>query len=466
MRRVATYLSAFLAPVLAAVLASAVPVRADDADLFPRPAELEPQVRFWRSVFAEYSTHQVVLHDALDLDKVYKVLDFRHYLDEGMSDAEVDRLQRIETDLELEQVRATLLRLHGLGDATDDLSDEERKIRDLYKDDSSADKFLEAASDKRLRSQRGLRERFAQGLAIAHHYWPEMERIFKAEGLPTELTRLPLVESCFNVHAYSKVGAAGIWQFMPGTGRRYLEVNGSVDQRRDPIAATRAAAQFLKGMRDDLDTWPLAITAYNHGPAGVSRAVREVGTTDIATVVRDYRGSAFGFASRNFYAEFLAAVDVDKNWKEHFDALPAASVPSGREFRLERAVGIDVAARLAGTDRETLAELNPALMSPVTEGRRPIPRGYRLRVPASAGSFENRLAELGAEEDAVRVTTVSRRGGARPAVLTYRVRAGQSLSQIAKRHNVTVTALRKSNGLSKVARLKPGQVLRIPRGST
>ena len=462
MRR-ATYLSAVLASMLAVVLAGPCLVRADDAGLFPRPAELEPQVRFWRAIFAEYSTHQVVLHDALDLNKVYKVLDFQHYLDEGMSEAEVERVQRIETDLELERVRATLLRLHGLGDATGDLSDEERKIHDLYQHDSADDRFLQAAGDKRLRSQRGLRERFAQGLAIAHHYWPEMERIFRAEGLPTELTRLPLVESCFNVRAYSKVGAAGIWQFMPSTGRLYMEVNSSVDQRRDPIAATRAAAQFLKGMHEQLDTWPLTITAYNHGPAGISRAVREVGTTDIETVVREYRGNAFGFASRNFYAEFLAAVEVDKNWKEHFGTLPAASVPTGRELRLERALGIHVAAKLAGTDADTLAELNPALMSPVTEGRRNIPRGYLLRVPTSAGSFEGRLAELGAEEDAVRVTTVSRRGGARPAVLTYRVRSGQSLSHIAKRYNVSVDALRRSNGLSKVARLKPGQVLRIPR---
>jgi membrane-bound lytic murein transglycosylase D len=447
-------------------LAGAPAARADESGAFPRPAQLEAQVRFWRKIFAEYSTHQVVLHDALDLNKVYGVLDFRQHVDDGMSDADLDHLQRVETDIELERVRTILLRLHTLGGATDGLTAEERKIYDLYKDDPADDRFLQAASDKRLRSQRGLREKFAHGLAVARHYWPEMERIFREEGLPTELTRLPLVESCFNVMAYSKVGAAGIWQFMPSTGRRFLDVGRAVDERRDPIASTRAAARFLREMHDNLDTWPLTITAYNHGPAGIARAVRELGTADIGTIVRDYRGSAFGFASRNFYAEFLAAVDVAQHWQDHFETLPACGIPSSREVRLERAVGIEVAARLAGTDRDTLADLNPALMRPVTDGKCAIPRGYRLRVPESGRGFEVRLAQLGAESDAVRETAPHRDGvRLRTAALTYRVRSGQSLEHIAKHHKVSVAALRKANGLGKVARLKPGQRLRIPRST-
>jgi len=98
------------------------------ADAFPCPAGLEPQVRFWRGIFAETSIHQVVLHDALHLDKVYKVLDFRPELEDGVSPAEVDRLQRIETDLELERIRATLLRLHALGPNAEGLTAEERAI--------------------------------------------------------------------------------------------------------------------------------------------------------------------------------------------------------------------------------------------------------------------------------------------------------------------------------------------------
>src|SRR2546427_8294627 len=289
---------------LAVLLISTLPVvgaRADEAaahaDLFPRPAGLESQVRFWRRIFAEYSVHQVVLHDALHLDKVYKVLDFRPELEDGMSPGEVDRLQRVETDLELEHIRATLLRLHALGPDTEGLTAEERTIYELFADDHAPDRFLAAADEKRLRGQRGLRERFAEGIRVSRAYLPEMERIFREEGLPAELTRLPLVESCFNLHACSKVGAAGIWKFMPATGRRFLRVDGLVDERRDPLYSTHAAAQFLTSLYDSLGSWPLAITAYNHGPEGMARAVAQLGTTDIVTIVRDYHGNAFGFAS-------------------------------------------------------------------------------------------------------------------------------------------------------------------------
>src|SRR5205085_11537025 len=133
-------------------------------------------------------------------------------------------------------------RLHGLGPHPEGLTDDERRIYELFKSDPAPDKFLVAADEKHLRSQRGLRERFAEAIRVSRRYLPEMERIFRAEGLPVELTRLPLIESCFNLRAYSKVGAAGIWQFMPATGRLFMRVDNVVVERRDPIASTRAAA--------------------------------------------------------------------------------------------------------------------------------------------------------------------------------------------------------------------------------
>src|SRR5437870_1189634 len=377
----------FLATLLV-TLAPAAGTRAAEAEaaadvrqasLFPRPAALEPQLTFWRAIFTQYSTHQVVLHDALHLDKVYKVLDFRSRLDDGLGEGELASIERFETDLELDRLRATLLRLHARGPHPESLTAEERAVYDLWADDPAPDRFLAAADDKRLRSQRGLRERFADGVRISRRYFPEMERIFREEGLPVELVRLPLIESCFNLHAYSKVGAAGVWQFMPATGRRFLRVDNLVDERRDPIFSTRAAARFLAEMHGSLGAWPLAITAYNHGPEGVARAVAQLGTTDIVTIVRDYHGNAFGFASRNFYAEFLAALDVERNYREYFGNLPVEPAPRTREHRLDRAIGIQQAAHMAHADRELLASLNPSLSSLVIAGRRPIPRGVRLR---------------------------------------------------------------------------------------
>src|SRR5881296_540131 len=155
----------FLATLLA-TLAPVAGVRAAEdeatvdvrqAHLFPRPAELEPQIRFWRAIFTQYSAHQVVLHDAVNLDKVYKVLDFRSRLDDGFSDGELAGLERIETDVELDRLRATLLRLLALGSRPESLTAEERAVYDLWADDPAPDRFLAAADDKRLHSQGGLR---------------------------------------------------------------------------------------------------------------------------------------------------------------------------------------------------------------------------------------------------------------------------------------------------------------------
>jgi membrane-bound lytic murein transglycosylase D len=465
----------FLATILATMplagqagAADAPAVEDRHAVLFPRPTELEPQIKFWKGIFTQYSKHQVVLHDAVRLDKVYKVLDFRPHLEDGMTDAELAGLERIETDLEVERLRATLLRLHAVGPHPEQLSAEERKIYDLLSDDPSPDRFLAAADEKRLRSQRGLSERFSDGVRISRRYLPEMERIFREEGLPVELTRLPLIESCFNLQAYSKVGAAGIWQFMPGTGRLFMRVDNLVDERRDPISSTRAAARFLARVHDALDSWPLAITAYNHGPDGMARARDELGTADISTIVRDYRGPAFGFASRNFYAEFLAALDVEREWK-HDDSAEAPL--RCRERQLERPLAIEAAARLARTDRTELASLNPALSSLVVSGRRPIPAGYRLRLPEKgSGEFDTRLVQFRAEERVTRseprIIRASASAKSRPAVrsamLSYRVRPGQTLSHIAHAHKVSVARIRSANRLGKSSKVRAGQVLRIP----
>ena len=145
-----------------------------------------------------------------------------------------------------------------------------------------------------------------------------MRREFRDRGLPEDLAYLPHVESSFNTHAYSKYGAAGMWQFMRATGRRFLKVNYVVDERLDPLTATRAAAQLLKDNHKLLGTWPLAITAYNHGEVGMQRAVRKMGTKDIVAIIERYKGRSFGFASRNFYPQFLAARRVARSWRAHF----------------------------------------------------------------------------------------------------------------------------------------------------
>jgi membrane-bound lytic murein transglycosylase D len=219
-----------------------------------------------------------------------------------------------------------------------------------------------------MRFQGGMRSRFAEGLVRSWSYLPEMEQIFADAGVPLELTRLPHIESSFENRALSKVGAAGIWQIMPATGRLYLRVNRNVDERLNVRAATMAAAQILRENYEKLGTWPLAITAYNHGANGMRRAVDTVGTTDFGIIVQRYRGPLFGFASQNFYAEFLAALELSQNYKQYFGdllfaepsrpvALEASTVgePSTFSAFVEPARPVTLEARVVGERHPEIA---------------------------------------------------------------------------------------------------------------
>jgi membrane-bound lytic murein transglycosylase D len=203
----------------------------------------------------------------------------------------------------------------------------------------------------------------------------------------------------------------------------------------------------------------------------MSRAIGDTGSSDIATIVRYYGGPGFGFASRNFYAEFLAALDIEKDSERYFGRLPKETLPATRTVMLDRSVDIFAAARLARTRDYVLADLNPALLDPVVSGRVPIPAGYGLRLPAEgADGFENRLAELRAEDRVIREAAPAPPARfqdepesrlERPPA-THRVQRGQTLSAIAERYRVSVQALRLANRLGPRDEVRSGQVLRIP----
>jgi membrane-bound lytic murein transglycosylase D len=445
------------AVLVCAALVFATPLRA--AETFPRPKSIEPQIRFWKAIFAEYSQDQVVVHDTVDLDKVYRVLDFRDLRANGVGEIQLERVREEQSKDAVASVKAALRALDASGGRP--RTDEQRRIAALFATDRRAGRYRDAI--EQVRTQRGIRERFREGLIISRHYLPEMERIFRAERLPVELTRLPLIESCFNVEAYSKVGAAGVWQFMPATARRFMTVGSLVDERLDPLIATRGAANFLRENYASLGTWPLAITAYNHGPGGMRRAARTVGTKDIGVIIARYRGATFGFSSRNFYPEFLAAVEIEREAERHFGPLAAAAIPASVVRSLDYSVGIDVAARLAATDRATLTLLNPALLPPVVRGTYDIPRGYGLRLPVVADAgFETRLAALAAER---RVTSTRPTPPNEPApgttVARHQIRRGDTLSGIAQRYGVSVSALQQANGLRGTT-VQTGRTLHIP----
>lgn len=301
---------------------------------FPTPAGLEGAVEFWKKIFTRYSFTEVVMFDPLDPGTIYSVVRAADN-DQGRALVEKERA-RIVADYDL------------------------------------------ADGDNRIRSQRGAREPFAEGLRKSGRYIDAMKKIFREEGVPHELTYLPLVESSFNVHARSGVGAVGMWQFMPDTGKKFLRIDGTVDERRDPMASTRAAARLLKQNHRLLGNWPLAITAYNHGTEGIFRGVKTVQSDDLVELIRGYQSPTFGFASKNFYAEFLAVVEIATRRDVYFPFLRTHPPLTLREVEVTRPAPLDIVLKPAAITQSEFFNWNPALDREI----KAIPAGYRVKLPA------------------------------------------------------------------------------------
>ncbi len=338
---------------------------------FSVDGRMKRNVQFWVDIYSKYDTHQGLIHDAKYIDHIYETLDFQKA---GESREKVIRNAK-------KRWKDLLLSLHRKKNKPESWSEDEKSLAKLYEDVNEPNKFLNAAHRKRMRYQQGLRSSFMQGLHYSGRYLPIMEEIFRKEGLPIELTRLPFVESSFNLKARSKVGASGIWQFMRSTGRLFVKVNDAVDERNDPIRATEAAAKLLKLNFESLKNWPLAVTAYNHGRKGMERAVRKVGSEELEELVSDYRSRSFGFASSNFFTELLAAIEVEKNADKYFGKVERAKVLEGMEISIPDYVAMSELCQFLKLDLAALRELNPGLSEAVFAGNLMVPAGYVLRLP-------------------------------------------------------------------------------------
>ncbi|NCN42705.1 lytic transglycosylase domain-containing protein, partial [bacterium] len=214
-------------------------------------------------------------------------------------------------------------------------------------------------------------------------YIRQMEAIFREEGLPIELTRMVFVESSFNLKAESRVGASGIWQIMPRTGRAYLRIDSSVDERNHPLYATRASARILRQNYKMLEDWPLAVTGYNHGAYGILRLSKKLESRNIADFV-DFRKGSFGFASASFYASFIAALEVEQEAEKHYGLLSMTSPILGETYRLKQSISAHQILDFFDQDLERAKKLNPHVRRKVWERKGSIFRKNRLRFDEKA----------------------------------------------------------------------------------
>jgi membrane-bound lytic murein transglycosylase D len=263
---------------------------------------LEHRIDFWKQVFTKYGADDVIVHDRIYVNLIYAVA-----TDETADDT-------------IRSVKAGLREIRDGLTAPEELSDSAFEIRQAIVSAGlePSQPLLDQLLDD-VHTQLGVKERFRAGIIRSGRYLDSFQRIMEDHGAPAALALLPLVESSYE-NARSSAAAVGVWQFTRATGREYLRVNRTVDERLDPLKSADAAARLLKDNYDALGTWPLAITAYNHGRGGMLRAKSEHGS-DLPTIINDYEGPLFGYASMNFYTEFLAAVDVYEHRQDYFGTL-------------------------------------------------------------------------------------------------------------------------------------------------
>ncbi len=416
---------------------------------FPRYPGLNAKIAFWRDVFGKYSELQSVIHSSERPDKVMAVLDFRGQALQ-LNKFQLDNLRRKEETAAKQRYEELLRSVHRKVNAPETMNYEERRLYEMYPG-RDGDRFKTLFDT--VRSQRGLKERTETALQTADRYLPLMERTFAGYGLPPHLTRLPIVESSFNVEAYSKSHAAGMWQFIPSSARIYMRLDDVVDDRRDPWASTDAAARHLRDDYALLQDWPLAVTAYNHGRNGIARGLKSVDGTTLMDLIERSTHPRWGFAGKNYYAEFLAALDVEHDYRVRHKPARAKDPLAFEVVETRHYVPYETLRRLCGADDELFRRLNPAYRPEVIEGKLYVPPGHLIRVPAGrAKSFEVSYARLGGHErfDSQRVNFV-----------LHKVKKGEVLGRIARRYGVSTNAILRDNGMSSANKLRVGQVLKI-----
>ncbi len=443
------------------LILSTVPLQAGDfrldqiSDVFDARG-FENEIDFWVRIYTRYGETDVVFHDRVDLRLVYDVVKVERA--PGKDQAEAKRQRRLFE--ERSDALAKALRELGEGESPEGDPDRARLAVLLSKAGYEITPELCSRLAERIRFQRGIREKFREGVIRSGKYLTEIERIFANEGLPKELALLPHVESSFDYDARSKAGAAGIWQFVRGTGRLYMKINRSVDERLDPIRSTEAAARLLKDNYDVLGSWPLAVVAYNHGRYGMLRAQQRHGS-DLAKIVQEYESRSFGFASRNFYPEFLAAVLVARNWEDYFAPLELLPPLQYNEVSLPRSTPAATLARASGVSLEELKAYNPHFTSRTWHSS--LPAGLTLRMPVGAAKAVLAMgAEIPAGGGVERVASNLKAAGEGGETVHYRVRKGDTLNAIAQKFGVGMAPIEAANQLSNRNRIYPGQTLVIP----
>ena len=311
---------------------------------------------------------------------------------------------------------------------------------------------------------------FGKMMGLSNYYFPIFDKALKDFDIPQEIKYLTIVESQMNPHAISRVGATGIWQFMFGTGKAYgLKMDNFVDERKDPIQASYAAAQYFRDAYEELGDWLLAIAAYNCGKGAVARAMIKADSRDFWEI-RQFLPKE----TRNYVPAFIAAVYVMNYSNKHQISPQACSLFLKTDtVQTNKFVSLSELAKALNVDETALFALNPSYKKQIVNGTDEDPKRIvmpKLRDIDYAGVYEvlnnteleTNMRVIQASTDDVRdlrkakaARTVSAR-----SVVVHKVTSGQSLTTVANKYGVEVQDLRVWNGL-KSKTIVPGQNLKI-----
>ena len=327
-------------------------------------------------------------------------------------------------------------------------------------------KFIDQYSNR-------LRRSVAVMLGASNFYFPIFEEALETYQMPLELKYLPIIESALNPGATSRVGAAGLWQFMPGTGKQYgLEITSLIDERRDPIKSSYAAARYLKDLYEIFGDWTLAIASYNCGPQNVLKAIKRAdGVKDYWTIYPYLPAE-----TRGYVPAFIAANYIMTYYCEHNICPVNTRLPAGTDtIMVNRNVRFEQIHELCNISIEELKALNPQYRTTLIPGdARPLPvrmssEAISAFIEAGDSLYEHRASELFSkkETEVPGITTQpssfssknrSRNSSGKGKSIT--VRAGDTLGAIARRNHTSVNALKRLNGL-RSTNIRAGQKLKV-----
>jgi membrane-bound lytic murein transglycosylase D len=307
------------------------------------------------------------------------------------------------------------------------------------------DRFVDELQNER-------REFVQRALDRSGEYRGVMAPILEEEGVPAELTYVPLIESGFNTAAVSRSRAVGPWQFVRDTGKRYgLRIDGYVDERRDPEKSTRAAARYLRDLYDMFGAWPLALAAYNTGENRVGGIIERRGAMSFWEMTG--RGYLYQ-ETRDYVPAVLAAARIGAAPTDYGFEAPVMEPLSYEVVEVDRSISLRQVAQMAQSRLGEIQALNPALIRGLTP---PGPDVYELRVPEGTGqTFEIAYSRWRRGLDAESTAVVE------AAPIAYRVRKGDTPKSIARRLGVSVPFLMQVNGWKNGRRLSPGDPVRLP----